>query len=280
MTAMRSDIIFIQRTEKTLKNKIIINLSKDTPPETISALTAILKAQKEKVNKPLYLSNEDIEKLNARYDELYKKVKDSTHLSTAQINRECEVLLEKYNFEIEELSAMRKVDYEIRLAEIEARRDELKPWRRSWWCRLLFLPLTNRAQDIIDESAELEAERIHGDVEKKLDAERELLFPGKEKKRLKRKERNREEAQEQLEENRKQAEKKLEEILRKADEEDEPAKVYEEPPAVPPAQESVTEIKKPLPGQMTFADVQEQARPVPFATSSRRPRPPRSCRKQ
>ena len=280
MTVMRSDIIFIQRTEKTLKNKIIINLSKDTPPETISALTAILKAQKEKGNKPLYLSNEDIENLNARYDELYKKVKDSTHLSTAQINRECEVLLEKYNFEIEELSAMRKVDYEIRLAEIEARRDELKPWRRSWWRRLLFLPLTNRAQDIIDESAELEAERVHGAAEKLLDAARELLFPGKEKTRLKRKEQNREEAQKQFEENRRQAEKKLEEILRKADEEDEPAKVYEEPPAVPPAQESVTEIKKPLPGQMTFADVQEQARPVPFATSSRRPRPPRSCRKQ
>lgn len=277
MTAMRSDIIFIQRTEKTLKNKIIINLSKDTPPETISALTAILKAQKEKVNKPLYLSNEDIEKLNARYDELYKKVKDSTHLSTAQINRECEVLLEKYNFEIEELSAMRKVDYEIRLAEIEAQAEELKPIRRKRW---VFRPFTNRAQEIIEERAELEAERIHGAAEKLLDVERELLFPGKEKTRLKRKKRNREEAQEQLEENRKQAEKKLEEILRKADEEDEPAKVYEEPPAVPPAQESVTEIKKPLPGQMTFADVQEQARPVPFATSSCRPRPPRSCRKQ
>lgn len=277
MTVMRSDIIFIQRTEKTLKNKIIINLSKDTPPETISALTAILKAQKEKGNKPLYLSNEDIENLNARYDELYKKVKDSTHLSTAQINRECEVLLEKYNFEIEELSAMRKVDYEIRLAEIEARAAELKPVRRKRW---VFRPYTNRAQDIIDESAELEAERVHGAAEKLLDAARELLFPGKEKTRLKRKEQNREEAQKQFEENRRQAEKKLEEILRKADEEDEPAKVYEEPPAVPPAQESVTEIKKPLPGQMTFADVQEQARPVPFATSSRRPRPPRSCRKQ
>ena len=187
------------------------------------------------------------------------------------------VILEAYKAAIDIKARECEVDYAIKCAEIKARAEELKPIRRKRW---VFRPFTNRAQDIIEERAELEAERIHGAAEKLLDVERELLFPGKEKKRLKRKERNREEAQEQLEENRKQAEKKLEEILRKADEEDEPAKVYEEPPAVPPAQESVTEIKKPLPGQMTFADVQEQARPVPFATSSRRPRPPRSCRKQ
>ncbi|MDE7329983.1 MAG: hypothetical protein K2N30_02645, partial [Clostridia bacterium] len=159
-----------------------------------------------------------------------------------------------------------EVDYAIKCAEIEARAAELKPIRRNRW---VFRPFTNRAQDIIEERAELEAERIHGDAEKLLDVERELLFPKKEKKRLKRKERNREEAQKQVEE-----------IIRNADKEDEPAKVFEEPSAVPPAQEIVTEIKKPLPGQMTFADVQEQVRPVPFATSSRRPRPPRSCRKQ
>lgn len=260
-----------------MKNKIIINLSKDTPAETVSALNAVLKAQKEKGNKPLYLSNEDIEKLNARYDELYKKVKDSTNLSTAQINRECEILLAKYNFEVEELSAMRKVDYEIRLAEIEARRSELKPWRRSWWFRLLFLPLTNRAQDIIEERAELDAERIHGEAEKQNDAERERLFPEKEKKPSKR-------------EIRRKAREKLDEIIKEADKETS----FEEPPTVPPVQESIAQDKKPLPGQMTFDDVQtqeqagapakaepaqEQARPVPF-TTGRRPRPPRACRKQ
>lgn len=245
-----------------MKNKIIINLSKDTPAETVSALNAVLNVQKAK-GKPLYLSNEDIEELNARYDELYKKVKDSTTLSTAQINRECEILLAKYNFEVEELSAMRKVDYEIRLAEIEARRGELKPWRRSWWCRLLFLPLTNRAQDIIEERAELDAERIHGEAEKQNDAERERLFPEKEKKPSKR-------------EIRRKAREKLDEVIKEADKETS----FEEPPIVPPVQESTAQDKKPLPGQMTFADVQEQARPSPFATSSRRPRPPRSCRKQ
>lgn len=262
-----------------MKNKIIINLSKDTPAETVSVLNAVLTAQKGK-DKPLYLSNEDIERLNARYDELYKKVKDSTNLSTAQINRECEILLAKYNFEVEELSAMRKVDYEIRLAEIEARRSELKPWRRSWWCRLLFLPLTNRAQYIIEERAELDAEHIHGEAEKQNDAERERLFPEKEKKPSKR-------------EIRRKAREKLEEAIRSADA-TETSEGFEEPPTVPPVQESIAQDKKPLPGQMTFDEVQtqeqagapakaepaqEQARPVPF-TTSRRPRPPRACRKQ
>lgn len=238
-----------------------------------------MRNKKEKKPDVRYIPLEEVNKLNDVFLKELEGVRQRlSAIRDADVTKELHaVIIEAYKAAIDLKARECEVDYAIKCAEIEARAAELKPVRRKRW---VFRPYTNRAQDIIDESAELEAERVHGAAEKLLDAARELLFPGKEKTRLKRKEQNREEAQKQFEENRRQAEKKLEEILRKADEEDEPAKVYEEPPAVPPAQESVTEIKKPLPGQMTFADVQEQARPVPFATSSRRPRPPRSCRKQ
>lgn len=152
-----------------MKHKINIQLSKDTPPETVFALSVLLKAQNRKGNKTLYLSNEDIEKLNARYETLYKDVKNSMHLSTEQINAECETLLNKYYFEIEELSAYRKAEYKRRQARAEAKNDEQIPWRKCWIRRLLFLPVTNRAQDIIEEEAELEADKLFTSEEKKLD---------------------------------------------------------------------------------------------------------------
>ena len=230
------------------------------------------------------------------------------------------VLLEAYKGAIGLKARECEVDYAIKCAEIKARAAELKPVRRKRW---IFRPYTNRAQDIIEERAELDAEQIHGDAEKTLDEDRERLFPEREKKRAKRRE-----------ENRKQAEKKLEEIIRKADEEtsfDEPAekklsieeierflresasevevkdfaerwkviqdRINSAQNAQKPAENGEEQGAKPLPGQMTFDEVQakenaetpakvepvqaeEQARPTTFATSSRRPRPPRACRKQ
>lgn len=135
----------------------------------------------------MYLLNTDIETLNKRYDVLYKQVKDNPNLTKEQINRECEVLLEKYNFEIEELSALREVEYETQRAKIEARNQEQMPWRRSWWWRLIFQPLTNRAQDIIEYRAELEAEQEFAPIEKELDELAERLYAGTGKKLSKRK---------------------------------------------------------------------------------------------
>lgn len=190
------------------------------------------------------------------------------------INAFNEVLISGYKAAIEIKTLECEVDYEIRLAKLEARAAELKPIRRKRW---IFRPYTNRAQDIIEERAELDAERIHSEEEKQNDAERERLFPEKEKKPSKR-------------EIRRKAREKLDEIIKEADKETS----FEEPPTVPPVQESIAQDKKPLPGQMTFDEVQtqeqagapakaepaqEQTRPVPF-TTSRRPRPPKACRKQ
>lgn len=178
---MYSSVIFTQRTGKTLKNKIIINLSKDTPTEKLTELYSVLKTQGDKL-KPLYAFNEDIEKLHERYEHLFKQIKNSSNLSAKQIEIECETLSRKYEFELEELSELRKVDYEIRLAKIKARASELKPVRRKRW---IFRPFTNRAQNIIEERAELDAEQIHSEAEQLNDAERERLFPENDKKQKK-----------------------------------------------------------------------------------------------
>ncbi len=171
-----------------MKNNITINLSKDTPPETVSALLAILKAQKVKQRKqPLYLSNEDIEKLNDRYEYLYTKVKNAINLSNEQISRECEILLDKYNFELEELSALAEADYMKRKAQIKAKNDEQIPWRRCWLWRLLFQPLTNRAQDIVEEEAALNAEELFTGSEEELKARAVSIYGENVKKLSKRK---------------------------------------------------------------------------------------------
>lgn len=124
----------------------------------------------------MYLLNTDIEELNKRYEGLYKQVKDNTNLTKDQIARECEVLLEKYNFEIEELCDMREVEYETQRAKIEARNAEQIPWRRGWWWRLIFRPVTNRAQDIIEDEAALDADVKFTDKEKELEARWVTLF--------------------------------------------------------------------------------------------------------
>lgn len=172
------------------RNIININLSKDTPPEALAAVyKAFLKTGKEKPSKrdrPLYAFNEDIEKLHERYEQLFKQVKSSLNLSEKQIEQECDTLSRKYDFELDELSKYRKVDYDIKLAEIKAREDELKPVRHRRVWRLLFRRLTNRAQDIIEERAELDAHAIHTKAEKQIDEDWKRLFPDSEVKLSKR----------------------------------------------------------------------------------------------
>ena len=116
----------------------------------------------------MYLLNTDLEELNARYEILYKQTKTTNYKSIQQINRECDVLLEKYNFEIEELNALREVEYKTQHAKIEARNYEEIPFRRSWLWRLLFQPVTNRPQDNIEEEAAQNAEQLFAPIEAQL----------------------------------------------------------------------------------------------------------------
>ncbi len=287
-----------------MKNIINIHLAKDTPTETIKELSAILKLQNEKPSNrkqsDLYASNEDIEKLHERYEQLFKKVKNSPDLSEKQIEKECDTLSRKYDFELEELSKRRKVDYDKEQAEIKARAKEETPWRRGWWWRLIFQPLTNRAQDIIEKRAELDADRVHSDAEKAIEDDQKKLPTNSNKKLSLRK--------------RKRAQNELKKIIEAADDangsemfveplapQDEPKQNTETPKrtidtktdpreadtAIEPqkrekpdnAEPAPAELKTTtnagqLPGQLTLDDVQQMP-----TQSTRRPRPPRSCRK-
>ena len=245
--------------------RININISKDTPEEILTELYAALKTGKGKTSlkvSELYLSNEDIEKLNDRYEQLFKKVKDSLNLSETQIAQECEILSLKYLFEIQLFSESRKVDYEIKLAEIKARRRELKPWRRCWLWRLLFQPLTNRAQDIIEKRAEVDADIIHTALEKETDKEREKLPADENDTKLSKRKLKR------------QMREKLNEVIQKADTAD-MNEAFDEPPE--PVQ---TNTDEPAPRkEQEPAQEQQLSMDVMPPAGTRRPRPPRSCRK-
>lgn len=255
--------------------RIIINISKDTPTETINALCGALKTQNKKSSKykqsELYLLNEDIEKLHERYDQLFKQVKTSQNLSEEQIKKECDTLSEKYDFELDELSKLRKVDYDIKLAEIEQREHNIKPWRRCWLWKLLFRPLTNRAQDIIEERAELDANIEHRKAEKAIEDERKKLpVPDSNKKPSKRK-------LKRIMKN------KLKAVIEKADTAD-MNEAFNEPQNadsdVPPVQEN-SDTAAPMGDAEPAKDSpQVQLRLDELLTApKRRPRPPRSCRK-
>ncbi len=181
---------------KRKQPNITINLTanaKETSAEELKKLYDVLYPQKVKTEPSklkkadLYILNKDIEKLHERYEQLFKQVKNSLNLSEEQIANECETLSRKYYFELEELSKMRKLEYVKQQAEIEAREDEQTPWRRGWWWRLIFKPLTNRAQDIIERRAELEAQQEFAPIEKELDKLAERLYVGTGKKLSKRK---------------------------------------------------------------------------------------------
>lgn len=109
----------------------------------------------------LYLTDEDMEKLNDRYEELYKKVKDSSHISIDQQKLEEYALLQKYAFMVVELSRKRRKEYFEAQAKIEADESYIIPARKTrflWLRRLFRRPTQNRAQDIIDIEADLNAE--------------------------------------------------------------------------------------------------------------------------
>lgn len=124
----------------------------------------------------LYLTTDDIERLNDRFSVLFKKVRTDVDLSPAQIEKECAYLSEKYDFEIQLLSDSRESDYLEQQAKINAKYDEQTPWRRCCLWALLFQPLTNRAQDIIEERAALDAEERFAPLERELEERAKKLF--------------------------------------------------------------------------------------------------------
>lgn len=119
-----------------------------------------------------YLLTSDIEELEQRYSKLYHQIQaayETNDNTKAKLTRTCEVLLGAYNIEVEQLNDLRYAEYAKRAARAEAKDAEQIPWRRCWLWRLLFRPLTNRAQDIIEKEAELEADKLFTYEEKKLD---------------------------------------------------------------------------------------------------------------
>lgn len=119
-----------------------------------------------------YLLTSDIEELEQRYSKLYHQIQaayETNDNTKAKLTRTCEVLLGAYNIEVEQLNDLRYAEYAKRAARAEAKDAEQIPWRRCWLWRLLFRPLTNRAQDIIEKEAELEADKLFTSEEKRLD---------------------------------------------------------------------------------------------------------------
>lgn len=198
------------------------------------------------------------------------------------INAFNEVLVNGYKAAIELKALEREVDYDTKFSEIEARAYELRPVRRRHWY-WLFRTFPNRAQAIIEERAELDADKEHTAAEKLLDDDWEQLYPdeGKLSKR----------------ELRRELKKKLKAAIKKADKTetneafDEPADTAPAPmhdvapvqAKLPTAPTNDVKPAKQLPGQMTLDDVQARENADKPAQGQlqvipRRPRPPRSCR--
>lgn len=126
-----------------------------------------------------YLLTSDIEELHQRYSKLYKQIQsdfENQDTTEQQLKRSCEVLLGAYNLEVEQLNDLRYAEYATRKARADAKDAEQIPWRKCWIRRLLFLPVTNRAQDIIEEEAALKADKLFTAEEKKLDDEASKLY--------------------------------------------------------------------------------------------------------
>ena len=221
-----------------------------------------MKFKKLKKREMLYIPLEDIEKIDDAFLSEMERVK--TRLKNIGdkdiITKFQQVLLNAYCAEIEVQSRAREVDYDIKFAEIEERKRVLKPFRRCWLWRLLFQPLTNRAQDIIEARAGLDADFIHTAAERGIEADCKKLPTTGEKHLSKRK-----------------IKKMLKATIRQADTANS-IEAFEEPLAsdVPPnvqtVQENAAKSTSQLPGQITLDEVQQQPQ-------TRRPRPPRSCRK-
>lgn len=212
-----------------------------------------------------YLPLDDIKKIDDEFLSEMENVK--RRLSNVKdldiIKAFQQVLLSAYNAAIEVKTLEREVDYEIKFAQIKARRQEIKPWRRGGWWRLIFQPLTNRAQDIIEERAELDADLAHTAAEKEIDNDRKQLQPEDDeekpsKRKLKRAMRD-----------------KLKKVIETADNADVNEVLNEPKPPASDVQEPPQGAGQ-LPGQIMLDDVQKLTQAQP---GTRRPRPPRSCRK-
>ncbi len=212
-----------------------------------------------------YLPLDDIKKIDDEFLSEMENVK--RRLSNVKdldiIKAFQQVLLSAYNAAIELKMLESEVDYEIRLAQIKARRQEVKPLRRGWWWRLIFQPLTNRAQDIIEERAELDADIRHTALENEIDNDRKQLQPEEDeekpsKRKLKRAMRD-----------------KLKKVIETADNAD-VNEVLNEPKHLASDVQEPPQGAGQLPGQIMLDDVQKLTQAQP---GTRRPRPPRSCRK-
>lgn len=166
-----------------MKHIININLSNnpnDSNGEEIKKLYDVLYFRTEKPSKrkksKLYLTADEIDQLNNRYSAMFKKVGNDIDLSETQRTNEQAYLSEKYDLEIETLSRLREPEYLEQQAKIEAKYAEETPFRRCWLWALLFQPLTNRAQDIIEERAALDAEERFAPLEKELEERAKNLF--------------------------------------------------------------------------------------------------------
>ncbi|MDE7181502.1 MAG: hypothetical protein K2O41_00535 [Clostridia bacterium] len=215
-----------------------------------------------------YIPLSDVEKINDRYLTEMQNVKQRLGYvkDEAIIRAFHDVLLSSYNAVIELQTLEREVDYEIRLAKIEERRRNQIPWRRCWLWRLLLRPLTNRAQDIIEARAELEADILHTEAENAIEDERKKLPQDSgeslSKRKLKRAMRD-----------------KLKAVIKAADKAD-VKEAFAEPQNVPTVQENADTPAAPTNEAKPAQEPQEQLRldelpPV----QTRRPRPPKDCRK-
>ena len=204
-----------------------------------------------------YLFIEDIKKIDDDFltemenvKRRLSNVKDPDIIKAFQ-----QVLLSAYNAAIELKTLESEVDYAIKVSAIDARAAEETPWRRGWWWRLLFKPLTNRAQDIIEKRAELKANIAYTAAEKEIENDCNKLLSENDEQQSKRK-------------LKRQMREKLKKVIETADNAD-VQEAFNEP------QSDVQELpqdNKQLQGQLSIDGIQLQ-------TNARRPRPPRSCRK-
>lgn len=204
-----------------------------------------------------YLSIEDIKKIDDDFltemenvKRRLSNVKDPDIIKAFQ-----QVLLSAYNAAIELKTLESEVDYAIKVSAIDARAAEETPWRRGWWWRLIFQPLTNRAQNIIEKRAELNADITHSAKEKEIENDCNKLLSENDEQQSKRK-------------LKRQMREKLKKVIETADNAD-VQEAFNEP------QSDVQELpqdNKQLQGQLSIDGIQLQ-------TNARRPRPPRSCRK-
>ncbi len=217
-----------------------------------------MRIKKPSKQKGRYIPLEDLKEIDDAFLGEMKRIKSDLDILKDKdvIDGFFHVILNAYYSEIEFRMLERETDYAIRLAEIKERERNIKPFRHCWLWRLIFQPLTNRAQDIIEERAALDANIKHTADEKAIDDDKKKLPADGNiklsKRKLKRKMRD-----------------KLKAIINTADTAD-VREAFEEPQNTGTPE---TEQKQ-LHGQLSIDDVQP-VQNVP----TRRPRPPRSCRR-